>query len=71
MLGTSFAVSVKVNENSDNIALLISNTHSTGTVIKAGKSHEGCCSSPELYTSKHDPNELIYDVKRQVVRFQD
>ncbi len=71
VLGTSFAVSVKVNEDGDNIAQLLSNTYSTDTVIKAGKSHEGCWSFPKLYTSKHDPNELIYEAKRQVVRFQD
>ena len=71
VLGTSFSLSVKVNENSENIAQLLSNTYSTDTIIKAGDSHEGCWSFPKLYTNKHDPYELIYEVERQVVRFSD
>jgi len=71
VLGTSFSISVKVNENSENIAQLLSNTYSTDTIIKAGDSHEGCWSFPKLYTNKHDPYELIYEVERQVVRFSD
>ena len=71
VLGTSFSISVKVNENSENIAQLLSNTYSTDTIIKAGDSHEGCWSFPKLYTNKHDPYELIYKVERQVVRFSD
>ena len=71
VLGTSFALSVKASEDGDNIAQLLSNKYTTDTAIKAGKSHEGCWSFPELYTSKHDPNTLIYEVKRQVVRFKD
>lgn len=71
VLGTSFSLSVKVNENSENIAQLLSNTYSTDTIVKAGDSHEGCWSFPKLYTNKHDPYELIYEVERQVVRFSD
>jgi hypothetical protein len=71
VLGTSFALSVKASKDGDNIAQLLSNTYSTDTIIKAGKTHEGCWSFPKLYTNKHDPNELIYEVKRQVVRFGD
>ena len=71
VLGTSFALSVKVSQDGDNIAQLLSNAYSTDTVIKASSSHEGCWSFPKLYTNKHDPNELIYEVKRQVVRFED
>ena len=71
VLGTSFSLSVKTSEGGDNIAQLLSSTYSTDTVIKAGKSHEGCWPFPKLYTYKHEPNELIYEAERQVVRFGD
>ena len=69
VLGTSLALSVKVSGFGDNIAQLLSNRYSTDTIIKAGKSPEGCRSLPRSYTNKHEPNGLIYQVKRQIVRF--
>lgn len=71
VLGTSFSLSVKVDENSENIVSLLSNTFSTDTVIKAGNTHEGCWSFPKLYNNKYDPHKLIYEVERQVTRFSD
>jgi hypothetical protein len=69
VLGASFNLSVKVDEHSDSIVRLSEDDYSTDSVIKARSSHEGCWSYPKLYTNKHDPNKLIYEVTQQVIKF--
>jgi hypothetical protein len=69
VLGTSFTLSVKVDEQSDSIVQFAEDAYSTDTVVKAGTSHEGCWSYPKLYKNKHDPYKLIYEVKQPVIKF--
>lgn len=71
VLGTSFTLSVKVDEQSDSIVQLAASAYSTDTVVKAGTTHEGCWSYPKLYKNKHDPYKLIYEVKQPVIKFSD
>lgn len=69
VLGTSFTLSVKVDEHSDSIVQLSADAYSTDTMVKAGTSHEGCWTYPKLYKNKHDPYKLIYEVKQPVIKF--
>jgi hypothetical protein len=71
VLGTSFVLSVKVDDEGDNIAQLLSNKYSTDTLIEARSTHQGCWSYPRLYVNKHDPHELIYEAKDQLINFSD
>lgn len=71
VLGTSFTLSVKVDEESDSIVQLAAQSYTTDTVVAAGTSHEGCWTYPKLYRNKHDPHKLIYQVKKPVIRFSD
>lgn len=71
VLGSSFELSVKVDEKGDNIAQLLSNRYSTDTRIEARSTHHGCWSYPRLYVNKHDPHQLIYEAKNQVIKFSD
>lgn len=69
VMGTSFKLSVKVDEHSDSIVQLSAENYSTDTVVKAGTAHEGCWTYPKVYKNKHDPYKLIYEVKQPVIRF--
>lgn len=69
VLGTSFTLSVKVDEHSDSIVQYDKDSYSTDTVVKAGTSHEGCWAYPKLYKNNHDPYKLIYEVKQPVIKF--
>ena len=71
VLGVSFSLSVKVDEYSDSIVRLLESDYSTDTAVKANSSHEGCWPFPKLYSNKHDPYKLIYEVQRQVIKFSD
>ena len=71
VLGTSFTLSVKVDEKSESIVQLSANAYSTDTVVKAGTTHEGCWPYPRLYKNKHDRNKLIYEVLQPNVNFGD
>ena len=71
VLGTSFTLSVKVDEESDSIVQLAAQSYTTDTVVAAGTSHEGCWTYPKLYRNKHDPHNFIYQVKKPVIRFSD
>lgn len=71
VLGTSFTLSVKVDEESDSIVQLAAQSYTTNTVVAAGTSHEGCWTYPKLYRNKHDPYKLIYQVKKPVIKFSD
>ena len=71
VVGTSFVMSVKVDEQSDSIAQLSSSSYATDAIIKAGDDHEGCWPYPKLYNHTHAPEKLIYKVKRQLIKFSD
>lgn len=69
VLGTSFTLTVKVDEQSDSIVQLAAESYITDTVVKAGTSHEGCWTYPKLYKNRHDRYKLIYEVKQPVIKF--
>ena len=68
---TDFILSVKTGEDSEDLAQLLSRDYSTDTVIAAGGRYEGCWSYPKLYNYKHAPEKLLYQVKRQSVKFKE
>lgn len=71
VVSTSFILTVKVDEASENLIPLLAGNYSSDVLIKPGESHEGCWSYPKLYNNKHAPESLIYSVKRQSIKFAD
>ena len=71
IIKTSFVLSVKVDEQSNSIAQLLSSNYSTDVVIGARETYEGCWAYPKLYNNKHAPEKLLYEAKSQSIKFSD
>ncbi len=71
IIKTSFVLSVKVDEQSNSIAQLLSSNYSTDRVVAAGETYEGCWAYPKLYNNKHAPEKLLYEAKSQSIEFSD
>ncbi|NOQ89327.1 MAG: hypothetical protein GQ549_00095 [Gammaproteobacteria bacterium] len=71
IIKTSFVLSVKVDEQSNSIAQLLSSNYSTDRVVAAGETYEGCWAYPKLYNNKHAPENLLYEAKSQSIEFSD
>lgn len=66
-----FSLSVKNENNGDNLIKATSSTYSKHRIIRPDEKYEGCWSFPKLKTRNYLAENLIFEVKRKNISFGD